>query len=192
MKHYDRKHMLHTWLKLANDYERGRVDRPFATTSLFLALQRFTYLSDTKWFLKAFLVDNFLNTFRVVQHPSNFSGNWAAVCSLLSAEVLFSPFITSEAIHSVPKQVRHAKAERECGIRLPQPCWFILKSFSVHKSSAADIVHLPFSCSTLQPCAEKRECLGQNPTTSALIFFAGFQPSLVSGGSSAVGRCVLL
>lgn len=88
----------------------------------------------------------------------------------------FSPFITSEAIHSSLKQMHHAKGERECEIRLPQLCWFILKSFAVHKSSAAEIFHLPFSCSTLQPCADKNECLGQNPTTSALIFLLGFSP----------------
>lgn len=185
MKHYDRKPMVETGLKLANDYERQSWQAICCILS-FLALQRLMYLSDMKLFLKAFLVDNFLNTF-------NFSSNWAVICGLLFAEVLSLPFITSEAVHSILKQVCHVKAEHECGIRLPQPCWLILKSFAVHKSSAADIIHLPFSCPTLQPCAEKRVCLGPNPTTSALIFLFCFSTALLQVAlAGSVSRCVLL
>lgn len=124
-------------------------------------------------FLKASLVDNFPNTF-------NFNNNWAVICSLLSAQVLSLSFITSEAVHSILKQVCHVKAEHECGIRLPQPCCLILKSFAVHKSSAADIVHLP-----VYPPAMCREegMFRTKPYHFCLDFFVLFQHSPAAGGS---------
>lgn len=187
MKHCDRKQLLQTCLKVANDYRRdgGRTDRPL-TQHLFSRnpIGKVQVFISYKMSFKSLLVDHFLMT------SMNAVPLWTLICSLLSAEVPSPPlpFITSEAIHSSLKQIHHAEDE----ISLPQLCWSILKSFAVHKSSAAAIVHLPFSCSTLQPCADKNECLGQILITSALIFYPGFQPRLIAGGSYAVGSCILL